>query len=270
MSAPLSRPNSRCSVGLWLRNEPGWICITSPSSRLIRAISVSIWARNSSASCGSEWPADDLLEQRHRRHRVEVGRRRGRVAVVGRGRAHLLEIGPALLQGGEIAAPGMRVLAGDLAQRLQPVAEAVELRIDHRVGPEGGDHPALPAAVADGAVVVERVERRFRGGDDLEVETLEQRPRPELRPGQRGRRCGRRSGRRWPASAAPPPRTGSRRCGRATSGSGCRGTDANARRSGARSPADRSRPGRRRAAARRDPPASRPGCRACGRRSGRG
>jgi hypothetical protein len=49
----LSRPKAANSAALWLRYDPGWICITMPSSRLIDAISVSIWPRNSSASAAA-------------------------------------------------------------------------------------------------------------------------------------------------------------------------------------------------------------------------
>ena len=38
--------NFRIIAGEWLRQEPGWICSTSPSSRLMRAISVSIFSRH--------------------------------------------------------------------------------------------------------------------------------------------------------------------------------------------------------------------------------
>src|SRR3546814_18409031 len=47
--------------------------------------------------------------------------------------------------------------------------------------PIGGNDPAVPAGVADGLVMRQRVERAFRGGDDLDVEPLEQRARPEFR-----------------------------------------------------------------------------------------
>ena len=50
-----ARAASDCGCG----SAPGWICITIPSSRLIAAISVSIWARNSSASCRRPAAADD-------------------------------------------------------------------------------------------------------------------------------------------------------------------------------------------------------------------
>ncbi len=39
------------------RQDPGWSCITKPSSTDIRAISVSIWARKSSACDGVASPA---------------------------------------------------------------------------------------------------------------------------------------------------------------------------------------------------------------------
>ena len=59
------------------------------------------------------------------------------MAVIGRGRAVLLEEGAAQPVRLEIAVPGERVAARDVAEFLEVGAEAVELRIDHRVGPIG-------------------------------------------------------------------------------------------------------------------------------------
>src|SRR3546814_20548036 len=42
-------------------------------------------------------------------------------------------------------------------------------------------YTTLFRSVADGLVMRQRVERAFRGGDDLDVEPLEQRARPEFR-----------------------------------------------------------------------------------------
>ena len=42
MSQPRSGPKRRNTSSLWLRSEPGCSCITSPSSTLMRAISISM------------------------------------------------------------------------------------------------------------------------------------------------------------------------------------------------------------------------------------
>src|SRR5439155_9126357 len=52
--------------------------------------------------------------------------------------------------------------------------------LEHRIGAEAGDDPSLPPGLADGAVVLEAIAGRVRGGEDLDAEPLEQRPRPEL------------------------------------------------------------------------------------------
>ena len=62
----------------------------------------------------------------------EVGGLGGRMAVVGRGRAEVLEVGAALAVRVEIARPGAGVAAGDLAEPVEIVGEALEIRIDDR------------------------------------------------------------------------------------------------------------------------------------------
>src|SRR4029453_6087567 len=84
----------------------------------------------------------------------------------------------------EVAAPTPCVLAGDLAQSRYVGGEAVELGIDHRVRAKRGHDVALPPRCADLRVVRERVERRFRRGEDLDVEALEQRARGKRRWGE--------------------------------------------------------------------------------------
>ena len=199
----------------------------------------------------------------------EVAGQRRRVAVVGRGRPHRLEERAAVAVRGEVALPGQRVLAGERAEALDVVAEALELGVDDRVGAVGGDHAPLPAAGADLLVVDERIERRLGGRDHLDVEALEQRPRPE-------RRCGQRRVDAVEIAVGGLGRRAARRCrtpcgtrGRATSASACRGTGGSARRRCARSCGRPARPARRRGAECRGPRAECPGCRASGTRSGR-
>ncbi len=106
---------------------------------------------------------------------VEVGGLGGEMAVVGRGAAHGLEEGAAVAQGVEVAVPGADVFAGDLAELFDVGDEAGVLGVDDGVGAEGGDDAAFPAGVADGFVVFERVEGSVGGGQDFDVEFVEER-----------------------------------------------------------------------------------------------
>src|SRR3546814_12445392 len=62
---------------------------------------------------------------------------------------------------------------------------SLEIGIERGIGAVGGDDAATPAAVADRAVMVERVERPVGGCQRLDVEPLEQRARPEDRKSTR-------------------------------------------------------------------------------------
>ena len=204
--------------------------------------------------------APDAVEQLLGRRVGKVGGLGGRMAVVARGRAELLEIGAALAMRVEIARPGAGVAAGDLAKLVEIGGKALEIRIDDRVGPIGGDDAAVPAAVADHPVPVQIVERAFGGGDRLDVEALEQRARPVgvASASSSAMRVVMRVGGRWP-SAARRCRTGRTAHNRTRAASACRERDDSSRRSAARSFGRPSRPASRRASARRDPPAGRPG-----------
>ena len=101
------------------------------------------------------------------------------MAVIGRGRACLAEAGAAVAVRAQIAGKRRHVLARRLAEAREIVGESLLLGIDHRVGAIGGDHPALPAARADRAVMIERIERALGGGDHLDAEAIEQRARAE-------------------------------------------------------------------------------------------
>ena len=127
----------------------------------------------------------DAIEQRFRIAMRQVGGGGGGVAVVARSGAHLDEEGAALAVGGEIAVPGPAVFAGQLFQPQQVARKPFELGIDHRIGAIGGDDPAVPLAVANGAMVLERIERAFGGGQHLEAIAVEQRPRTEVVARQR-------------------------------------------------------------------------------------
>ena len=184
MSKPLSRPCMAWTGSEWLRQEPGWICSTRPSSRLIRAISVSIWPRKASASSGRRLAGEGLGEERGGLGPRQVLGAGGGVAVVAAGGAERLEEGPALAVGLEVAVPGGGVAAGDLAEPGDVGGEAGELGIDHRVGAVGGHDAAAPAGVADHPVPAQVVERAFGRGDRLDAEALEERARKELRAGE--------------------------------------------------------------------------------------
>ncbi len=102
------------------------------------------------------------------------------MAVIGGGGSVVLEEGAAVAQGVEIALPGGDVLAGDLAELFDVGVEAGVLGVDDGVGAEGGEDAALPAGVADGLVILEGVEGGVGGGEDLDVEAIEEGAGEEL------------------------------------------------------------------------------------------
>ena len=95
-------------------------------------------------------------------------------------------MGAAVLVRAQIAGEARDILARHLAEAAEIVGEARRLRVDHRIGAIGGDDAALPAAIPDRLVMVERIERAFGGGDELDLETLEERARAEGVGLQRG------------------------------------------------------------------------------------
>ena len=168
--------------------------MTSPSSRLIRAISVSIWARNSSASAGVNGPPSTLRNSASASAARQVG---GRAV----GWPWSVEVAPISRSrrgacGARRDSPARRGTSSPVssAKRSRLSAEVLVLGIDHRVGPIGGDHPALPAAgarwpcgarsVSSGLSVVastsmpkrsnsargRKARRRQRLGDAVEIE----------------------------------------------------------------------------------------------------
>ncbi len=184
----------------------------------------------------------DPTRQSAREERGGLGLRqvlgaRGGVAVVGAGGAERLEEGAAVAVGLEVSVPGGGVAAGELAEARDVGGEAREFGVDDRVGAVGGDDAAVPARVADRLVPAQVVERAVGGGDDFDVEPLEQRARAGTRGGRGSRRCGRRRRRRSRPRGGRRGRRPSRRCGRARAATGCRAAGGSSRRSGARSAA---------------------------------
>ena len=238
---------------------------------LIRAISVSIWPRNCSASSGGR-------AARRARGRAAAGSappagRRccaRRVAVIGRRRAHRLEE--------RAAARGARRDSRATSPCSRRSARRAACTLSRKPSNSGSTTGSGRYAVmtrpfqprrADLRVMRERIERRFGGRQHLDVEPLEQRARPELRLARdsalmRSKHAVGRFRRQSLVDAEhrrervvePEPRR------RAAEQVVMRGE----------SPPDLARvllDGRRRRGAEcRDPRARRPGCRACGTRSG--
>ena len=153
------------------------------------------------------------------------------VAVVGRRRAVGDEVPAARLHRGH--EPG--VVAGVDAGRPPPAAsissgQPGRRRLQVAIGPEGRDH-----AAAEGRVGGERgvrgqvVARVVGGGEHLDVEALEQRPRPEGRLGEARGELRRRARPRSRPTAAARRRRSPRARARASTARACRGRRASAR-----------------------------------------
>ncbi|MNT10780.1 hypothetical protein D3C72_1456280 [compost metagenome] len=121
----------------------------------------------------------DAAEQRLCIGLRQIGGEGGRMAMVGRGGAHLDEKGAAIAKRLQISVPRQRVAPGLFGQHLQVIAEAFVVRVQHRVGAIGGQHPALPARGLDRHVMLQRVERALGRGQDLYVIAVEQGSRLE-------------------------------------------------------------------------------------------
>ena len=169
----------------------------------------------------------------------------------------------------EEAVVGRRVDPRDLRQLRDVVAPGRPIEVGHGVGPERGQHPLAQAVGGELGVVLQLRGRRVGGGDDLDVEAVEQGARAEARVGDAGRDPCHRWRRPFRRSGPDRPRTPRPARVPASSGTACRGRASSSRRTYARSCASRSRPGRRRAAARRAGPARCLGRPASGTRSGR-
>ena len=110
----------------------------------------------------------------------QVGGEGGEVAVVGGGAAVGLEEGAAGAQGVEVALPVGDVVLADFAELFEVVLEAGVFGVDDCVGAEGGEDAALPAGGFDGLVVFERIEGGVGGGEDFDLEAVEEGAREEL------------------------------------------------------------------------------------------
>src|SRR5450755_3747406 len=91
----------------------------------------------------------------------------------------------ALLEGRQVAFEAAAILAGHLAQATQVARELGTFRIDDIVGPKGGDDTAFPAGGRNARMILERIERRLGGRQQLDIEAFEQRARPESGRGER-------------------------------------------------------------------------------------
>src|SRR5579859_7610853 len=99
--------------------------------------------------------------------------------MIGRGGASRAEMGAAILVRAQIAGKARDILARYLPEAAEIVGEARRLRVHHRIGAVGGDDAALPAALPDRLVMVERIERALGGGDQFDAEALIERARAE-------------------------------------------------------------------------------------------
>lgn len=96
------------------------------------------------------------------------------------------EEGPALAMGGEITLPASDILAGQGPEADEVVVKALEVRVHHRVGAVGRDDLARPAAILNGSVMRQVVQRPLGRGDHLDPIPFEQGAGPE-RLGLQGR-----------------------------------------------------------------------------------
>ena len=187
MSWPLSDPCVFAIAVLWSRSTPGWICITRPSSQDISAIWNSMLAANAATSasvgsCSAQHPGVQAAG-RVGIHRGGVGQQ---VAVVGGPGARLDED----LRGAAGARPGNRRTSRcrsptrSPARRCRPARSAGRGRRARRAGrwaaparPGRRQRASRGAAVGRGGV---------GGGDDLDVEPVQQGARTELGLGHPG------------------------------------------------------------------------------------
>ena len=112
----------------------------------------------------------------------QVGGGGARVAVVARRGAHLLEESPPLPMRVEIALPASRIAPSDVGQPVELGQKVRLVGVDDGIGPVGRHHAPAPAGLLYGLVPAQIVGRPVGGGDHLELEALEQRPRQEVRP----------------------------------------------------------------------------------------
>src|SRR5438105_14052014 len=94
--------------------------------------------------------------------------------MIRRGRTRFAEESAAIFMRAQITTPGRDILACHLPEPFKLANEAGGLGIEHGIGTIGSDHASGPPALANRLVMIERVERAFGGGDELDVEALEQ------------------------------------------------------------------------------------------------
>ena len=85
-----------------------------------------------------------------------------------------------LSKGAEVSGKGGGVFAGHFSESGDVFAETGEFGIDDGIGSEGGDDARVPARIADGLVIAQRIERRIGGGEHFKSETLVECARQEL------------------------------------------------------------------------------------------
>src|SRR6478752_8546111 len=98
--------------------------------------------------------------------------------MIGSGGAAGTEEGAAVFDGAQKTLPASGVFTRQFADALHAGGELVVVRVGDLVGPQGRHHPAFPAGSGDRVVMRQRVYRMFGCGDYLDVEALEQGPRP--------------------------------------------------------------------------------------------
>ena len=154
------------------------ICMTSPSSLDMRAISISMCAVKRAASSAVACPPQRALEERLGGGLIQRLRVCGQGGVVGRGRAHAAEEVAPLFKRLDVAAVIMHGDAGRGGQQVDVVAP-VFVDVDDRVGAESRDDAPAPARLADGDMLRQAVGGGVCCGENLDVETLVQGARAE-------------------------------------------------------------------------------------------
>src|SRR5260370_41060076 len=84
----------------------------------------------------------------------------------------------------EVPSPSPGIFPGHFAKLGDAGAEALVFGVYDGIGTERGDHATAPARLTQGPVGRKGIERRLRGGEDLDMESLEQRARPDFRTGR--------------------------------------------------------------------------------------
>ena len=117
-------------------------------------------------------PASTLAEEFRGLSGGKIRGLRGGMPVVGGCAAEFAEAGARLAQCGQIAGPGGCIFPGLLAELAMLAGKPVKLRIDNRIGAEGGQNSRFPARLADCLVIGEGVEGRVGGGQHFKIEAL--------------------------------------------------------------------------------------------------